>query len=77
MRRQDALGNAQVIEPFHFGQPLQRRFARMRDFTHIFRRGDIAFRQPGIIMRRANQTIEIGFVMAHSLHTHARGQGFG
>ncbi len=59
MRRQAALHQPLTQHPPHLGQALKRRFARIGDLPLIGGGGEIAMRQPAIIMRGADQTVEV------------------
>jgi len=56
---QKALRQAPVHQPLHLGQPLQRRGPRLRHRARIAGAGDVAVRQPGIVVHRADQPVEV------------------
>ena len=59
--RHHRLGEAARGQLAHLGQALQGSLARIRGRTHIIERGDVAERKAGVVVRRADQAIEIEF----------------
>ncbi len=65
LRRQHALGHAQVGQGLHLGQALQHRAARVGGLLGVLGRGDIAHGQAGVVMGRADQAVEVRFDGPH------------
>ena len=61
LRRQDELGNAQIRKPLHLGQALQDGGARVRRLATVLFTGDVAGRQSGVGMGRADEAVAVGF----------------
>ena len=59
VRRQHGLRNAQVRERAHFGEALQRGFAWIGDEVRIAFGGQVAVREPRVVMRRTGDAVEI------------------
>ena len=66
VRRQHALAQTERAHALHLRQPLQRRFARPRDGVAIAFGGEIAFGKARVIVRRADEAVEIDLFRAHS-----------
>ena len=66
MREQDALRQPQGEVGAHLGDALQRGGARVRDMPGVARCGEVAGAEPGIIVARPDQPVEVD--LAH----HAR-----
>ena len=69
VREQQPLRQAEFEHATHLGDALQGRRARGGDSTRVAGRGEVAERQPGIIMARADEAVEID--LAHGLSSHA------
>ena len=61
LRRQHALGEAEIGERLHLGDALQRRLARVARLVGVTRRGHVAVREPGVVVGEADEAVEIGF----------------
>ena len=68
MRRKERLGHAELPDPAHLGQSLQSSRLGMGDLTFVTSGGDVPEGHPGIVVRRADQPVEI------ELSGHERGR---
>ena len=62
LRRQYPLLETEIGQRLHFQQALFRRQLRVRYAVLMLRRRLVAERQPGIVVRRPHQTVEIDFI---------------
>ena len=67
MRRKDRLADAQIGQELHLRQSLKRRFAGIGNHLPMLLGGKISLRQPGIVMRGADQSVEIDFDCWHNV----------
>ncbi len=65
VRRQDPLRDAQVGQFLHLGETLERSLSRVGDRPRACFRGKIAVRQTGVVVGRADQTVEVRFRSSH------------
>ena len=68
LRRKDALGNPKRHQVPHLGDSLQGGRLGMGDHARMLCREKIAGREPRIVVRRADQTVEIEFLSVHIDH---------
>ena len=61
VRRQHRLRKSARRQRAHLGQSLQRRFARIGDETRIVFGREVARREPGVVVRRAGDAVEVEF----------------
>ena len=65
LRRQHALREAEIRELLHLAQPLLRGRLRVRGRLLVVERRHVAERQPGVVVGRADESVEIGFLCVH------------
>ena len=65
VRGQHGLGHAEVGQKLHLGQALQRGFTRIRRFAAVRHRRHVAMREAGVVVRRADQPVEINLAGFH------------
>jgi hypothetical protein len=59
VRRQHRLGDSQIAHEAHLCEALLRRGARIRDLPRVGRAGDVPGAQPGVIVCRSDQAVEL------------------
>ncbi len=65
LRRQHALREAEIRELLHLAQPLFRGGLRVRGRLLVVERRHVAERQPGVVVGRADEPVEIAFLCVH------------
>ena len=61
VRREDRLEHAEIVNEAHLREPLERCRSRVRRLPAVARARDVPRREPAIVVRGADETVELGF----------------